>query len=94
MDSVVVTETWHWLAERYKLAAKEKDSSLYPYETGDAAKLINVTPTELKESLVKVTPLRGVIPPTAHLVKGKFYFFIADLDDFKSRKTEATNLCF
>jgi len=90
MDSVVVTETWHWLAERYKLAAKEKDSQLYPYEVGDAAKLINVTPTELKESLVRVTALRGVTPPTAYMVKGKYYFFMADLDKFNSRKTEAT----
>lgn len=90
MDSVVVTETWTWLQGHYIKAAKEKNSRLFPYESGDAAKLINVTPTELKEALVKIKALRGVTPPTAYQVKGKFYFFIDDLDDFNAKKTETT----
>lgn len=90
MDSVVVTETWAWLQGHYIRAAKEKSSLLFPYEVADAAKLINVTPTELKEALVKIKALRGVAPPTEYLVKGKYYFFQADLDDFNSRKTETT----
>ena len=84
----IKAESTIWLANQFKYAGQKKDGKLLPYEVGDAAKIINVTPSELKEAVMKSLLLRGVEPPTAYLVQSKFYFFITDLEDFNSRKTE------
>ena len=86
----IKAESTVWLANQFKYAGQRKDGKLLPYEAGDAAKIINVTPSELKEAVMKSLLLRGVETPTAYLVNGKFYFFIDDLEDFNSRKTETT----
>lgn len=86
MNDLIKTESKHWLITKQKIATQAKDHSLFPYETGDAAKLIGTTPTELREAVAKNALLRGVVPPTAYLVNGKYYFFVADLNDFNNRK--------
>ena len=86
----IKAESTVWLINKFKYAGLKKDGKLLPYEVGDAAKIIKVTPSELKEAVMKSLLLRGVETPTAYLVNGKFYFFIDDLEDFNSRKTETT----
>ncbi len=85
-------ESTVWLINQFKKAGQVKDRNLLPFEVGDAAKIINVTPTELKDAVMKSQLLRGVEPPTAHLVNRKYYFFIPDLDAFNSRKTDFLRL--
>lgn len=85
MSELVKTETTGWLLKQFKKAAKTGSNAYYPFETGFAAKLINVTPTELKDSLLKEQLLRGISPPSAYLVSGKYYFLMDSIVDFNLR---------
>lgn len=70
-----------WLLNKFKVSIQVHDE--YIVESLVAAKLLDVSVSELKEAILKTKTLRGLTPPDAYRVGKQYYFLMKELKNMK-----------